>query len=136
MAGLSLRKVKTAPSEAMPGRLNSGFINGRSAFSSKSTTPNSTNRRPMAPVMTQTAIKKKQVFNSRSWAVCMTVFNMLAAPILMARPPKRATTMDRQITPLKRCRARLRERIYLLANGMCILRIRIFMTSIQSVYSL
>ena len=38
IAGLSLRKVSTAPSEAMPGRLNSGFMSGLSIFSNRSTT--------------------------------------------------------------------------------------------------
>ena len=53
MAGLSLRKVITAPSDAMPGRLKSGFMSGLRSFSSKSTTPNSTKSLPRAPVSTQ-----------------------------------------------------------------------------------
>ena len=52
MAGLSLRNVMTAPSEATPGRLKSGRISGRRMRSSNLTTPNSTKRRPMAPVST------------------------------------------------------------------------------------
>ena len=57
IAGLSERKVRTAPSDATPGRLKSGFMSGRSSFSSRFTTPNSTNIRPRAPVMTQMAMR-------------------------------------------------------------------------------
>ena len=81
MAGLSLRNVITAPSDAMPGKLNSGLIKGRSSFSSRSTTWNSTNSLPTAPVTTQMLIKKKHVLSNKSWAVCMIVLSMLAAPI-------------------------------------------------------
>ncbi len=57
MAGLSLRKVMTAPSEATPGSRNSGFMSGRSRRSTRLTTPNSTNMRPNAPVSTQMPIR-------------------------------------------------------------------------------
>ena len=57
IAGLSERKVITAPNEATPGRLKRGFISGRSSFSSRFTTPNSTNIFPIAPVNTQSAIR-------------------------------------------------------------------------------
>lgn len=53
MAGLSERNVITAPSDDTPGRLNTGFISGRNSFSSRLTTPNSTNTLPKAPVITQ-----------------------------------------------------------------------------------
>ena len=39
IAGLSDKKVITAPNEATPGRLNKGFIRGRNNFSSSFTTP-------------------------------------------------------------------------------------------------
>ncbi len=57
IAGLSLRKVITAPSEATPGRLKRGFISGRTIRSRRLTTPNSTNMRPIAPVRTQMAMR-------------------------------------------------------------------------------
>ena len=57
IAGLSDRNVITAPSEATPGRLNSGFISGRSSFSRMDTTPNSANRRLSAPISTQMDIR-------------------------------------------------------------------------------
>ena len=49
--------MKTAPNAATPGKLKSGRINGRSKPSSSFTTPNSTNSLPIAPVITQIAIK-------------------------------------------------------------------------------
>ena len=57
MAGLSERKVMTAPSDVTPGRLKMGPIRGRSARWSKATKPNSTNTRPKAPVITQILIR-------------------------------------------------------------------------------
>ncbi len=53
IAGLSLRKVITAPREATPGRLNRGRMSGRRIRSRSFTTPNSTKMRPSAPVSTQ-----------------------------------------------------------------------------------
>ena len=57
IAGLSERNVITAPSEATPGRLNSGFISGRRIFSSSDTTPNSAKSRLRAPISTQMDIR-------------------------------------------------------------------------------
>ena len=57
MAGLSLRKVSTAPRDATPGRLNSGFITGLSNFCRMSTTPKSTRSFPRAPVITHRPIR-------------------------------------------------------------------------------
>ena len=56
MAGLSLRKVITAPSAATPGRLYNGRISGLRMFSNSRTTPNSANKRLMAPINTQMAM--------------------------------------------------------------------------------
>ena len=53
----------------------------------------------MAPVMTQMPIRKKTVFSSRSWAVFMMVFSMLAAPICQAMQTKMASTTVRQMMP-------------------------------------
>ncbi len=85
MAGLSLRNVMMAPSDATPGRLKIGFMTGRSIFSTSETTPNSTNTRPSAPVSTQTLSRKNTVLSRRSWAVAMRVFIIGARPISYPR---------------------------------------------------
>ena len=104
MAGLSERKVITAPMAATPGRRYSGFISGRSSFSSSCTTPNSLSSLPSAPARTVMPIRKKTVLSSRSWAVAMMVFIRFLPPMKWPSTPNptpitasriRASTMYR-----------------------------------------
>ena len=57
MAGLSERKVISAPRAAAPGRLKRGFISSLSPFSSILTTPNSVRSLESAPVRTVMPIR-------------------------------------------------------------------------------
>ena len=57
IAGLSDKKVSTAPKAATPGRLYKGRIKGRRIASKIDTTPNSPKRRPSALVNTHIAIR-------------------------------------------------------------------------------
>ena len=97
MAGLSDRKVITAPRAATPGRLKSGFISGRSSFSSSVTTPNSAISLLRAPVSTVIPMRYSTTLRIRLWAVFIIVLRRFPLPIFHARRPNPPQRMVRKI---------------------------------------